>query len=392
MLAPSAARTRQFPLTPHRSGQNQVRDVRAGDDEDEAGGRQQNQQDGRRGRDDLVPQAPGLDAEVGLRLVGLGVRLDHGAVHDAKLGERRVEVGTRREPAEELRHAVDASLDHRRIEMMRAGDDVGDDLGLLRIRHRRFEDADNGGGPIAQPDDLADHARIALERARPEAIGEHGRAFGVPAIVSRTEEAAHHRTKPHHVEVGASNHARANRPRLAETDHREFDGREVAECAERLHACLEVLDLRDREVRIRHADAGGALTDVDEAIGIAVHEGPQQDAANDAEDRGVGADAERQRQDDGESKARGPRQGAKGEFEVGHQAHWPLATNVAMASSNKVVAAELISPRIRWKTVADAVTIIIPAAAHVTSHGMIRVSPGRVNPTAASTSATPRKS
>jgi hypothetical protein len=37
-------------------------------------------------------------------------------------------------------------------------------------------------------------------------------------------------------------------------------------------------------------------------------------------------------------------------------------------------------------------TIMIPPAAHVTSHGRIRVSPGSVSPTAASTSATPRKS
>src|SRR4029079_3938 len=113
---------------------------------------------------------------------------------------RRYEA-TGREPAKELRHAVDASLDHRRIEMVRAGDDVGDDLGFLRVRHRGFEDPDNGGGPIAQPDNLADHPRIALERTRPEAIGEHGRAFGVPAIVLWTEEAAHDRTKPHHVEI-----------------------------------------------------------------------------------------------------------------------------------------------------------------------------------------------
>ena len=38
------------------------------------------------------------------------------------------------------------------------------------------------------------------------------------------------------------------------------------------------------------------------------------------------------------------------------------------------------------RPLADAVTIMIPAAAHVTSRGMIPVSPGRVNPTAASTS------
>ena len=38
-----------------------------------------------------------------------------------------------------------------------------------------------------------------------------------------------------------------------------------------------------------------------------------------------------------------------------------------------VVAAELISPRARWNTVADAVTVMIPTAAKTTSAGRIRV-------------------
>ena len=46
----------------------------------------------------------------------------------------------------------------------------------------------------------------------------------------------------------------------------------------------------------------------------------------------------------------------------------------------------------RGKTVADAVTIMIPTAAQVTSPGRIRVIPGRMSPTAARTSAAPRKS
>jgi len=62
-----------------------------------------------------------------------------------------------------------------------------------------------------------------------------------------------------------------------------------------------------------------------------------------------------------------------------------------MTSSISVIAAELISPRTRCNAVADAVTIMIPAAAHATSHGRIRVRPGRVSPNAASTSAVPMK-
>ena len=41
---------------------------------------------------------------------------------------------------------------------------------------------------------------------------------------------------------------------------------------------------------------GRALTDVDQPLLVAVDQRPQQHAADDAEDRGVGADAQRQRQ------------------------------------------------------------------------------------------------
>jgi hypothetical protein len=51
------------------------------------------------------------------------------------------------------------------------------------------------------------------------------------------------------------------------------------------------------------------------------------------------------------------------------------APNVAVARSSSVMAAELISPRIRWKTLADTTTIMMPTAAQVTSHGVIRLSP-----------------
>ena len=47
---------------------------------------------------------------------------------------------------------------------------------------------------------------------------------------------------------------------------------------------------------------GRALADVDEPVFVAIDERPQEDAADDAEDGGVGADAERQRDDDGDGQ------------------------------------------------------------------------------------------
>ena len=53
------------------------------------------------------------------------------------------------------------------------------------------------------------------------------------------------------------------------------------------------------------AEAGRALADVDQAILIAIDERPEQHLADDAEDRGVGADAERERDGDGGGEALG---------------------------------------------------------------------------------------
>ena len=161
--------------------------------------------------------------------------LHHRRMRRAQLRPRGVERRARRQTAEKLGHPVHASLDHRRVEVMRARDDVGDDLGLLRIRHRRLEHADDRRRPIAQPHLPADHVRIALEGARPEPVGQHRRAVGLRPVVGRSEQPAHHRPQAHHFEVRAADHARADGPRIAEADHRELDRREIAERAERLH-------------------------------------------------------------------------------------------------------------------------------------------------------------
>ena len=92
--------------------------------------------------------------------IRLGVFLDDGAVNGPQLGSRRLEVGARRETAEQLRHPVFAPGDHRRRQVVRAGHDVGDQFGFGRVGDRRLEDADDGRGPCAEPDDLADDRRI----------------------------------------------------------------------------------------------------------------------------------------------------------------------------------------------------------------------------------------
>ncbi len=109
---------------------------------------------------------------------------------------------------------------------MRAGHDVGDDLGLGGIRHGWLEHAHDGRhSPTeagVQPDGLADEGWVTFER-RPETIGQHHRAGCIRAVVARVEQPADHWTQPHHVEIRASDDPRAELARLAEPDHSEPD-------------------------------------------------------------------------------------------------------------------------------------------------------------------------
>ena len=151
-------------------------------------------------------------------------------------------------------------------------------------------------------------------------------AFG--PIVLRVQQAAEHRAKAHHVEERSADDAGLHHARLAaEADHREVDGGEVAEGADGRDARLEVVDFRHRERHVLGADARRALADVDQAIFVAIDERAEQHAADDAEDRGVGADAERERDDDGGGQALGAQQRAQGEPDVACQAPRPRRTS-----------------------------------------------------------------
>ena len=74
------------------------------------------------------------------------MRTQHRRVHGGELGACRFQRDAWGQPAEQVGHAVFAVGIHRGAEMVRARHHVRDDLGLGRIGHRRFEDADHGRG------------------------------------------------------------------------------------------------------------------------------------------------------------------------------------------------------------------------------------------------------
>jgi hypothetical protein len=133
----------QLTLPPDGSGQDQVRDVGTRNDEDQRRRGEQDEEHRSRVRRDLIPQPLRVDLEVGPRRVRLGVFVEEGAVYGAQLGARRLEIRAGRKAAEQLRHPMGAASHHRRRQVVRARDDVRDDLGFGRIGHRWLEDADD---------------------------------------------------------------------------------------------------------------------------------------------------------------------------------------------------------------------------------------------------------
>src|SRR5580704_5033751 len=154
-----------------------------------------------------------------------------------------------------------ASLNHGCRKMMRAGNHIGDDLGLGGIRYGRFQHAHDGGRTLAELHSLADDRWIAIEGGLPKAVGENGGTGGIRAIVAHVEQTSENRMKPHHLEIRAAHDPGANLAGVAKADHRKTDDGEVAELADRFDAAAKILNLRHGKVGVFHANAFRALAD-----------------------------------------------------------------------------------------------------------------------------------
>ena len=175
----------------------------------------------------------------------------HRGVGGAKLGAGLLESRAGGQASKQLRHAMDPSGDHGGRQVMRAADDVRDDLGIGGIRHGWFQHTDDGGhagGAAAfQAHGFSNHRRIALEHGGPESIGEHHRGGGLRTVVAHVEQTAQHGVETHDVEIRAADYAGADFPRLAQSDHGEADGGKIAERVEGFDARLQILDFRDQK-------------------------------------------------------------------------------------------------------------------------------------------------
>src|ERR1700677_4690092 len=115
--------------------------------------------------------------------------LFHRRVYRAQLSASLIESDSGSEMAENLSHAMDAASDHGCGKVMRAGDHVGNNFGLLRIGDARFEDANDCRRAItdaAEANGFPDHRGILVKSGGPETIRENNDAGSVGTIVLKS--------------------------------------------------------------------------------------------------------------------------------------------------------------------------------------------------------------
>src|SRR5258706_14348635 len=136
----------------------------------------------------------------------------HGSVDGAQVDAGLLKGYTGSETAKELGHTVEAVGDHGCREVVWAGDDVGDDFGFLGIGDAGFEDADDGGrpvahGPAAKADGFAEDGRIFHKSGRPATIGENDDAASLGTDLLTAAEPTEYRAEAHDSDEGPDEHA-----------------------------------------------------------------------------------------------------------------------------------------------------------------------------------------
>jgi hypothetical protein len=163
--------------------------------------------------------------------------------------------------------------------------------------------------PPIQLHHAADHLRVSAEAVHPVVVREHHDRRHAGAVIRVVQRAPEHGRQPHDLEVVARHEpdVQAHGVTLAEQRVRHLGI--LRDPLERACTGTEIVHLRHGEEDVLSPGAAHGLAQVHQPLTFAVRKGLQEHATNDAEDRGVGADAESKGQDhgDGEPASAGER-------------------------------------------------------------------------------------
>ncbi len=147
-----------------------------------------------------------------------------------------------------------------------------------------------------------------MQHAGPEFVRQHYCAGSAGPIVPFVQQAAQDGLQPHYGKIPAVHYSGVDFTRRAHSIRGKVDGGKRAELADGFQVRADVSDLRNGKCGVAHLQAGRALLDVNQPVFIAIRQRTQQHAAHHAENGGVHANTEREREGDGGPKRRNPPQ------------------------------------------------------------------------------------
>ncbi len=250
------------------------------------------------------------------------------AVGGRPLSEKRLELGTRRaesdallEPSDHEQEVAAAILFHvRRIETKRQPDS---NALVIDVESRRH-DADDGAFHAVDENLCADDRPLG-ERAYPQLVREHDDERPVRSRLLLREYMPSRRCDTERREqVGRHDRRRDALRRFVGAD---VDGARVegADVVERVVALSKLDELRAVDRKLIEPQLREPAADQNELARARIRQRPKQHAVDDAEDRGVGADAERQREHGDDREAGRARQSANRVARVLRELVQPLA-------------------------------------------------------------------
>ena len=290
-------------LAPGEAGQEQVRHVGAGDEEHEADGAQQDQQGGADVSDDRAGERRDLDAVLRVRLrVGFGQ-----ARRDRVHFRLRLASG---DAGLEPPHCTDAGMhlarpDEHVVPLLEEGVDVG----LAFELELGGNDSRHGEAAPVERERAPDYGGARTEAPAPQAATDEDHGCRTEPVVCGVEVTARHGVDSEDAEEVGRDHLAAEVLGLPSSGH---VGVLPAERGQALEAAAVLLPVDEVRIGDRHArEVRRRLAEPHQAVGIAVGQRLEENAVDDAEDGGVGADPERQRDHRDGREARVPGQHAQ---------------------------------------------------------------------------------
>ena len=180
---------------------------------------------------------------------------------------------------------------------------------VLRKREARRHHADDRGGAAVDAHRSPDDPGIALISALPHVVAQDHDRLGARPVVVRAEVASERRRRAEHLEE----RGRDRRPQVpfgiaAAVRQRQAAAGERRDVRDRRRRPPDVEVVLVRDARALDAHALVGRVDDGDLLGVGIGVRVQEDAVHHAEDRGVGANPERQADDRHRQEARTPEQ------------------------------------------------------------------------------------